>query len=544
MKSILGFCIIFISLSVTATLPEPDVIVYGKVINRYGGVKAQLTKGTLTWQIQKQGSADAQIYTTQLQSLADGKYSYRLAIPQQIVIKSLPVLQDLANNDAAINATAKAHQFNLIAVEVDEQTATIVPPTKSWLKLGQGQRGQAVEIDLQISAPFKDSDGDGMPNIWEERFGLNITKNDAQLDKDKDGLSNLEEFTQATDPAHDNKVPSLAHTKLKISEQGWTQLRLPLIDSDTAPQALWITLEKIPAGIKLYAFGTLDGGQVSGEQLKNGARLSWRDVMHGNIRLHHTTVPTAWSPVVVPAPLTFTMDDGEHPPVRAQLKFELFHPNYANAASIALWLDASVNPAPFAEYEAQEDKNENIPHVATPAIREEWYGRTSNPHQQLDVAHRIALDGRTPLAMTRLTAKNSLPMLQLQGDSYLSYYQPTFITAPFSMSGNNSLFMVMRAEGNDTQVLINDPANQLSITGKDFSPYSKRLCFKFDEFQSIYSSKVIDKNLGIIGLFKEGDLRHLELNSSYAGGFFPVKDFNYFGTSYSIGGWTSGSSFS
>jgi len=59
---------------------------------------------------------------------------------------------------------------------------------------------------LAVSQPAKsqakDTDGDGMPDAWEESNGLNPNVNDAQNDNDKDGLTNLEEYQNQTDPKH------------------------------------------------------------------------------------------------------------------------------------------------------------------------------------------------------------------------------------------------------------------------------------------------------------------------------------------------------
>jgi hypothetical protein len=47
-----------------------------------------------------------------------------------------------------------------------------------------------------------DDDNDGMPDDWETQYGLNpLAANDAGQDKDSDGLSNLEEYRQGSDPS-------------------------------------------------------------------------------------------------------------------------------------------------------------------------------------------------------------------------------------------------------------------------------------------------------------------------------------------------------
>ncbi len=45
-----------------------------------------------------------------------------------------------------------------------------------------------------------DWDGDGLPDDWEIRYGLNPWANDANLDSDGDGLTNLQEYELGTDP--------------------------------------------------------------------------------------------------------------------------------------------------------------------------------------------------------------------------------------------------------------------------------------------------------------------------------------------------------
>jgi hypothetical protein len=49
----------------------------------------------------------------------------------------------------------------------------------------------------------EDTDGDGMPNVWERKYGLDWTNPaDGSEDPDKDGISNTDEFTRESDPTN------------------------------------------------------------------------------------------------------------------------------------------------------------------------------------------------------------------------------------------------------------------------------------------------------------------------------------------------------
>ncbi len=62
----------------------------------------------------------------------------------------------------------------------------------------------------------QDSDGDGIPDAVEKKWGLNpADPNDARGDLDKDGYSNLEEYKAGTDPRDPTKHPT-AVAKLRL----------------------------------------------------------------------------------------------------------------------------------------------------------------------------------------------------------------------------------------------------------------------------------------------------------------------------------------
>ncbi len=68
-------------------------------------------------------------------------------------------------------------------------------------------------VDTAGRAP--DADKDGLPDAWEQRYGLNPFVADAQLDSDGDGRTNLEEYNAGTNPIiKEEWVKSIAETDL------------------------------------------------------------------------------------------------------------------------------------------------------------------------------------------------------------------------------------------------------------------------------------------------------------------------------------------
>ena len=88
-----------------------------------------------------------------------------------------------------------------------------------------------------------DSDGDGLPDWWEEKYGLDVTQNDADADKDGDGFTNAEEYAAGTDPADRNSHPDYLDS---------LKLVLPL--KETVLPFYLRSYMKTPAGMKLEFF--------------------------------------------------------------------------------------------------------------------------------------------------------------------------------------------------------------------------------------------------------------------------------------------------
>lgn len=71
-----------------------------------------------------------------------------------------------------------------------------VPTASEMLIMEQSEHEHNVTLPV-------DDDHDEMADAWEEENGLNTTKNDAQEDPDQDGISNLEEYRNQSNPTQE-----------------------------------------------------------------------------------------------------------------------------------------------------------------------------------------------------------------------------------------------------------------------------------------------------------------------------------------------------
>ncbi len=113
---------------------------------------------------------------------------------------------------AGFDANPDLKPFSTSAIAVSGQS----PGTEIWLRISAPEAGPFPEevpkdgaflddLTLSIQDTGDDTDGDGMPDTWEDDNGLNKNNpGDAALDNDAnggpDGLTNLEEFQHGTDP--------------------------------------------------------------------------------------------------------------------------------------------------------------------------------------------------------------------------------------------------------------------------------------------------------------------------------------------------------
>lgn len=70
------------------------------------------------------------------------------------------------------------------------------------------------------SACPSDTDGDGMPDVWELKYRTGFDDSDAKDDPDQDGLANIREYKLKTDPMNPDTDGDGAIDGIEVNELG------------------------------------------------------------------------------------------------------------------------------------------------------------------------------------------------------------------------------------------------------------------------------------------------------------------------------------
>ena len=170
-------------------VPEPGLVLYGQVRNTATG-GSLLTYGTLRWTIQPPSGSPITVGVT-LTNIND-QFSYAVRVPFESVLSGYT----LSANTLALSNTAVTYARS---ATVNFQPATILAPALPSFTFGPADRGRFERVDLKVTLPFVDTDGNGLDDNWEMAYFGHIGV-DPKADPDGDGMSNYAEYNAGTNP--------------------------------------------------------------------------------------------------------------------------------------------------------------------------------------------------------------------------------------------------------------------------------------------------------------------------------------------------------
>lgn len=258
-----------------ASIQEPSTVFYGKVIGTGDAQPFMVYEGDLVWTIQNANGSNI-VFNTTLYRLHDGEFSYRLDIPHSAVAYDLDV------PEFGIPLPAVAQTNSHVSASIDGVPVKFIGPSGESFTAGQVTRAATYRLDMALDINALDSDGDGLPDWWEDKMGLDKQDpTDASGDGDGDLVSNLNEYLASTDPSHDDRVPSITTEELMVFPESVTGVHLASVDLNTSADELTYTITQLPANGTLMLRNASENPVNPDQQLSLGAQFTQADVNSG-----------------------------------------------------------------------------------------------------------------------------------------------------------------------------------------------------------------------------------------------------------------------
>ncbi|HCQ39857.1 MAG TPA: hypothetical protein DIV39_11940 [Verrucomicrobiales bacterium] len=303
---------------------DSHVSFYGKVRQVGGGGTTLLQSGQLEMTFSSASNPENRVtLQTSLQPTGTGNanpYSYLLKAPLAY-LPAAPRLNDyLAIGEASTD-------FRVESIAINGQPATLLDGSIEFYGLSFANRAERYRLDLLVTGDSNDSDGDELPDWWENLHGLDPLSADADDDLDGDGWSNRLEFARGTNPRESNIEPELATSELVVPELGEAGCLLQFHDSDSSAEEISLTLEiDRLQGFAVKLDGTLlvESPVILRASTIREGRLS---VSHLNPAIRSTSLPVSWN------------DGGESRSSAVEIRTST--PSTSSGNDASLWLDAA-----------------------------------------------------------------------------------------------------------------------------------------------------------------------------------------------------------
>ena len=312
----LAVCLLASLMASAAGISEPATTFYGKVLGTAGVQPFLITEGRLTWVIRRADGVNVTLTST-LFAYNDGLFSYRLDVPHA----ALSLGQTVGTGNVPLALTEQTHQH--LSVTLDGEPVTLLGPAGSSFTAAQLLRSTTYRLDLGVNRQAVDTDGDGLPDWWEDLYGLDKQVNDANQVFGVGGLTAAQSYARGLDPNADHTMPTLMTPETVVYAGGNTALMLDVADLDSTPEQLVYTVTALPVVGTLWLRGD---GEEADLPLDVGATFTQADVLQGRLIYQHDA--SANDPGLV----VFTLSDGQHAPLPVATRLLAFEPALEGAA--------------------------------------------------------------------------------------------------------------------------------------------------------------------------------------------------------------------
>ncbi len=353
-----------------AQVPEPETVFFGRIVNRTGAQEFLVTRGTLQVTIATEGAQPMEL-STDIKPYAGGKYSYVLRVPHQA--KSL----DLEVDSAALPLRISDSGFENSRMLVDGQPARPFGSGAAEFIASQPRRGGVHRLDLEVFNDLEDSDGDGIPDWWEDLYDLDKQdESDAMLRWGGNHYTYLEAFQRGLNPQADDSVPELLTTELVVMKNGATGLLPRTVASVGTPSQINYRLTSLPAGGVLVLRNARPDPRLPDRELKLDDSFSQADVNAGRLEFVHQNPGMQSAKLGV----AITNNNPSIEPVEREIALRVFFPEATEGRAGTAWLrdeTTTAATAPSASRSAPSASRSAADiwrHRASEAFSKDWTG--------------------------------------------------------------------------------------------------------------------------------------------------------------------------